>query len=384
MKTKIIKTGIALTAFLLLGTTLHLAYKDKLKTAFNTDSSRLIAASQSGARGFDIISTQPLRVSTHRQDYLKNVNYNTASKKSGIPVDKLKQIVPKLVSGAGSCFNVGSIKISHMSCKPAGPGPCTGDPKKPGKDLCPCAVSGTQGGSIQAICFNGCCREVSASGPKGALSGFSGAQQGSFGSLMQSLSGMLKGLMSGGSGGVGGGYTPPTSYSQPSITDNINPSVTDDSSTSFDNYAYDSVASDDASNIIDSTNQAETASSPGELNQDSVDTILSEQNTQSDSNSNQEDSTSEEETVNNTQVIVKPVAQINANDEISQLNQQDTFVDYQFQNINHKNSDDPRVAMLRDPNTSKIRSFDQDTITPTKKKEKEKSFWEVFLSWFGL
>jgi len=105
MKDKILKTGIVLTLFLLMGTVLHLSYEDKIRFADAGSKNSQLAASAS---------------------YLNNIDYGKASKGSGIPVDQLKSMVPKLVSGAGSCISVASISVNHASCMPAGPGPCTG------------------------------------------------------------------------------------------------------------------------------------------------------------------------------------------------------------------------------------------------------------------
>lgn len=99
----------------------------------------------------------------------------------------------------------GGVKVNHAMCQPAGPGPCSENPKKPGKDLCTCTVSGTQGGNVKGICQSGCCMRVSETSSADA------AKAGGLGALDPSkIMEMLQKLMQGGGGGGGGGGEPPT------------------------------------------------------------------------------------------------------------------------------------------------------------------------------
>ena len=124
----------------------------------------------------------------------------------------------------------GGVKVNHAVCAPAGPGPCSGNPKAPGKDMCPCAISGTQGGSVTGQCMAGCCMRVSETSAQSA------AQQGGF-DPSQILGALQSLLMMGGGGGGGGGsaYMPPTYDSGSSILD-------------------DNLLSFDTGNILDSVN----------------------------------------------------------------------------------------------------------------------------------
>ena len=99
---------------------------------------------------------------------------------------------------------MGGVTVNHAVCKPPGPGICAGDPRSPGRDMCPCSVGGLQGGSVQAMCMSGCCTRVSETGASDAFD-------------PQMLLQMLQSLLQGGGGGGGGdesGNMPTYGYPQ--------------------------------------------------------------------------------------------------------------------------------------------------------------------------
>lgn len=100
----------------------------------------------------------------------------------------------------------GGISIQHAACMPAGPGRCSGSPKKPGKDLCVCKISGTQGGSVTGMCKAGCCMYVSSTSAGDAIKQAGGGLLGQLG--QQLFSKLLEQLMGGGGGGGESGGQP--------------------------------------------------------------------------------------------------------------------------------------------------------------------------------
>ena len=186
--------------------------------------------------------------------------------------DKLKNITDKgaqkriIEALKGNCSsqnsnlkktNIGkaAVNVNHNQCKPAGP------QSKGGKDGKKCQISGIQGGSVEAMCLNGCCVQISAnkssnnpysrwqqtngqSAPSGAMNPSS---QGMFNGLFKNLFKMF----SGAGGGDSGGYQP-YNYDYGNVYEpDLNTSVTSDNGY---NYSYGNSYSADEVNKIAHSN----------------------------------------------------------------------------------------------------------------------------------
>ncbi len=116
-----------------------------------------------------------------------------AASKLGVPSGTKLQM--------GGCIETsGSSKgasVAHGMCKPKGKGKCSGDPLSKGKDFCVCTAT-APGGSVLAMCYQGCCRYI------GSSSAIKAAGQGGSGGgaeMAKSIMDMIKGMMSGGGSG---------------------------------------------------------------------------------------------------------------------------------------------------------------------------------------
>jgi len=107
----------------------------------------------------------------------------------------------------------GNVQVVNAVCQPAGPGQCTGDSKKPGRDGVSCPTNNLLGGSIRGVCRGGVCTVIpfgicttpsfTSSADSLRLSGQSIANQ-----VIQSLiQNVMQKLMGGGAAGGGGGFS---------------------------------------------------------------------------------------------------------------------------------------------------------------------------------
>ncbi len=366
------KSALALAAFLVLGLTISLGFKENA-----TLSSNFFRQNAAGAQNSSFSMTYVV------PEGRANLDLKAASKETGMSPGEIASFAKKINGGmVGGCIgNIGSVTVSHSVCTPPGPGRCTGDSKKPGKDFCPCPVSGTQGGSVTAICYQGCCRAISATAPGGALSGMSPSQQSLLGILGQGLQQFLGQMMQGG-GGDGGYSYPDYGYGEnnyESVTDTDLPSVTQvsEEETSFDylnpNIETEANIGTEVS-VISEQSGTETTQA-----QDLIETVLLEQKKEK-INQAQDPGTAKQET--SIKIETEPVPQVT---EIDEINKSEIY-NYEFQNIENKKKDDPRLAELRDPDKSKVASLryqnkDTELDYLPDPEEIQKSWWQKLLDW---
>ncbi len=364
------KAIIAIAAFLILSSALSLTFKHSAVLTWSNDLSKQMAAADTAVvtyQGKDAL-------------HVESIDLDKASKESGLSKDIIKQFAKQISAGmAGSCISsIGSVTVSHSMCTPAGAGRCMGV-KGDGKDFCPCPVSGTQGGSVTAICWKGCCRAVSASSPNQALSGLSQGQQSLLGVLGQSLSQFLGQMMQ--SGGGGGGYN----YPNYDYGDNKYDSITDttlDTSTNDNNFDY--LNTDPGTSVVTDNENLDLAPTQlvdekDQTPEDLVETVLTEKERQE---------VAQTDTNNGYAKPIRQVTQeqVSQNTEIDEINKSEIY-NYEFQNINrNKDSNDPRLAQLRDPDKSSVaklryKNRDADLDYLPKPEELQKSWWQKLLDW---
>lgn len=196
---------------------------------------------------------------------LKSINDKNAQKRI---IEALK----------GNCLNQNNLKknnigkavvnINHKQCRPAGP------KSKGGKDGQKCQIQGVQGGSVEAMCVNGCCVQISSSKSEPLFAGQPGARNSaSDNSLMNSPAsqGMFKSIFdnlfkmfSGGSGGSGtsSDYQP---YDYQHVADSVDDSVIDGFYSENNNDSgiveYDSDKTDTITHKQSKTDEAQTQNS---------------------------------------------------------------------------------------------------------------------------
>ncbi len=236
---KMYKTTITLTAFLILGAGLSMAFKDK-----GVISS--VAIDYQYASANTIKEGEKTANETDPRKYLKNADLGKISQATQLPIGQVASIVSKITSSQnlGECLeSSGGVTAKGLNdCKPPGPGRFTGNPFSPGMDFAPCTVTGVQGGSVQAMCLAGCCRAVSVTGVGKALNlsnlspeqllqlGMKGAQ-------------LLQGLFGGGYGGYSAGQDGITVDTGNDTYYGYDYSYngTDTGGYSFDTYSYNSI-----------------------------------------------------------------------------------------------------------------------------------------------
>ena len=371
------RTVIALTAFLLAGSSLFLAFKDKSVLARADLRGQLQAASKNFSAENDASGAAAL--------YARDLD--AISKSSGIPKDTLSKFLDAVRSGSASCLStVGSVTVSHSLCKPPGRGKWTKQPDKPGTDLRPCPVTGTQGGSVTAICLGGCCRALSASSPQSALGGMSGMG----GMLAQMLPQFLQQMMQSGGGG-GGSYD--YNYDSGNFDggyDGVYGSTGSSSiTTDFDDYTnFDPGVELDAGTSVSNTGTiAKGGTQSAENKQDGADsdtleTLLLKNENQATTSS----STSEQ--AQNT--LVRPASVPSTTDsgsnEIEEINRSNIY-NFEFQNIKKEKQDEKKVANLRDPDSSSVRGFvkkinkESDENSAYEFESVQRSWWQRLLDW---
>ncbi len=369
---QILRGTLALTAFLILSFSLGLSYKDKSMQAAAGNSSANLQEYQ--------VSVGAGKTATEKVDISK------LAQQLGASPDQVSNLISKAISSnasGGACpMDLGSIKVQHSLCKPAGPGRCSGDPKKPGKDMCLCAATGVQGGSIQGICIQGCCRFVSATSAQDAVKN-SGIMQGGnsqmFGMLGQTLGTMLQQLMQGGGSGGDGGYYS-GDYNYP-LQEDIDYSDMDINipNTDFGEYVNPenttTVTSQDVS-VTDKesgTNADNSSQSPDDL----IETLLVKHEKEAASTATEIIGQQTDDELIKTQEV--PVET-----EIQEVNNSGVY-DLEFQDLEKKQNNNPKVAALRDPDKSKVRSYQQyEPEFEDQKKLEQKSWWQSFIDWiFG-
>ncbi len=370
-----IKSALALAAFLVLGLTVSLGFKENA-----TLSSNFFRQNAAGAQNnsFSMTYVTP--------EGRANLDLKAASKETGMSPGEIASFAKKVNGGMfGNCIgNIGSVSVSHSLCAPPGPGKCTGDPKKPGKDFCPCPVSGTQGGSVTAICYQGCCRAISASSPGEALSGLSQGQQSLLGVLGQGLQQFLGQMMQG--GGDEGGYNYPNNYYPENIYESITetelPTVTGADDTDFE-YLNPNVETEfnisDNSYVIDTNEPSVVDETETAQNQDLIETVLLKEENKDDTVESVEERVNDKPAINIKQEVVPQIT------EIDEINQSEIY-NYEFQNIENNKKDDPRLAELRDPDKSKVAKLryqnkDAEFDYLPDPEEIQKSWWQKLLDW---
>ncbi len=355
---KYIKASIALVAFVILSSALSLSFKDKSSLAGPSANSQLANTGNA---------------STQRDE----IDYQKASKATGLPVESIQKFVSQAKSGAAGCLsNFGQVTVNHALCTPPGPGKWTGQPDKPGKNLRPCPVSGAEGGSITALCFNGCCRAISVSGLRSGL-GSSGGLGSLSGILGQTLGQMLGKLMQG-EGSDSGSYS---DRSWVADGDSIEyPSITNDAdlNSNFDYLASDpgTLFNTDSGSVLDNNNALNTASKEQNIEEDLLETVLLKPE---EKREEQEAGQAAADTRVAINLEERPVVET----EIDEINKSQIY-NYEFQNLEKAKNNDPRIAALRDPDKSSVSARiyrdSNDIILPEYEKE-EKSWWQRFLDW---
>ncbi len=361
---KMYKTTIALTAFLILGAGLSMAFKDK-----GVISS--IAVNYQYASANTIKEGEKTTEETDPRKYLKNADLGKISQATQLPIEQVASIVSKITSSQnlGKCLESsgGVVAKGLNDCKPPGPGRFTGNPFSPGMDFAPCTVTGVKGGSVQAMCLAGCCRAVSVTGVGNALDlsnlspeqllqlGMKGAQ-------------LLQGLFGGGYGGYGTG--------QDGITvDTVDDTYygydysydgTDTEGYSFDTYSYDSI---DTSN----TNTEIKTVTPGFVNTDKPSKPVSELLDKLNLLTPKDESS------------IKPPFDTNNVEDIFANNSQTTSENKQdrtleFQILEKQGINDPRLNALRNPDDSLVRKslFNKKTDYIIDVKP-QKSLWDMIV-----
>ncbi len=131
----------------------------------------------------------------------------------------------------------GNVKVVNAVCQPPGPGRCTGQPKKPGRDGFPCPTNNLVGGSITGTCQAGVCTVVAFSTcTSPTFTTFAESlKQNAANQVIQSLvQNVMQKLMGGGAAGGGGGsFSGANTSAAPEIPNllSIDPSLTPDDST---------------------------------------------------------------------------------------------------------------------------------------------------------
>ena len=387
------KSVVALSAFLILSVALGLSFKDKTIVSSHEIPNFQLASVNTSNKNNSVLKNSKKEIGAQKIDLKK------AAKASGLSPQQINDFLNKVNSGAitsGSCVaNVGAVSVGHASCKPAGPGRCTGDPKHPGKNLCPCAVSGTQGGSVQAICWQGCCRAISATDAKGAIenSGLTQDQLQGLGMLTRSLGGLLKQFMGGSGSGSGGGYdwSSQRDIYNPSLNKSYGTDMVIDTPPSFADYhisdnSYTSVTKGSSNSETEVLQQASSTQTDNTDTQTSesdnlLETVLLKDKERNTSEQEESDTQTHE---NNTLVVAPVDNGLAQNNEIQEVNQEDTY-NFEFQDIRHNKQDESKVAFLRDPSKSKV--YEYKPFSPQEEKRKElesKSWWQRFIDWmFG-
>ncbi len=374
------------TAFLLLASSLTLSFKNNGKLGHGRDLTNMNFA----ASGYTVTNTTPLMIEANNYKFPYQINWDKMPQKGdgqqSYPSDMLKKMEPLLAKAmatkGGMCgSSSGSIGVSHGLCQPPGPGKWSGHPDKPGTDLRPCPVSGTQGGSIVAVCLSGCCVKVSATAGgataanesgigSGMLQGL-GAAMNIFGQFMQ---------MGGGGGGSAGTYP----YTNRSEFDNTEINIQSDEA-----FASEGIVTENSDNTEvredeyinpDVSYQDETQSQ--NIGADSVLTdIIKERENKNDTSDN----------------IRKPIVnqvfsgQSVKNEENMQFQEDIDNVytrEYYFQNKEKEALDDPRLAYLRDPSKSKVFQHKESKEEKYPIVQEERGFFsriiDSILSIFGL
>lgn len=366
-KEKIVSVGLVLTAFLLLGTSLHLTYKQ----------SALPASAKLSANG------KSFTLEESRQ-YLKSFDYNKASKqKGGAPLDVLKKAMSQFMkTGIPNCFQgVGNIKVPHSMCIPAGPPP-------KGKDGIMCPVFNVEGGSVTAICMAGCCRQVSATGSAEATQGL---PPGFGGLLGQTLGQLLGKLMSGGGSGAGssGSYVPTI---QRDTTPSILNTTTDidDQSIAVNNLSGEDYLPNYASNESDYIYSEQES----DLNAENRETVISNDSISTDILSIDEENyeNNQGKTQNSPGgKTVKSLSVQKRNENYVLQDIDDAKIDggssryLAFQDIRKEYPDNPELEKLRDPDEAFVRKYANKRAEEfVVKNEQSQTWWEWLLSLFGL
>jgi len=363
--TKNIKTAIALTAFLLLGTGISLAFKNTgVVSSLALDNQYAAVNAPSGPA-----DNTDSGVDT--ENYLQTADLKKISKSSNLSVQEVASLVSRVVGtgNPGGCLSSGpGITVQGINnCKPPGPGAYTGNPFSPGMDFAPCTVSGVQGGTVKAVCFAGCCRAVSATGVKSALnlSGLSPAQMLQLGLKASQL---FQGLFGGFGGGGGGGYYNPYT-STGTTTDNTYYTGTD----TFVNTGTDGVY-DFNSYTYDGLTESKT-----------VTNLTTRPNAQPQTDKTSEFKLNEKLIKPDTQVI--PPAPVSADlpnidagsIETVNHNTSDNKT-IEFQILEQEKRNDPRIDKLRNPDNSLVRqSLGKNTTDYVINTPQRKSLWELIV-----
>ncbi len=376
MKKEDLKVFMAITAFLMLSFGVVISFFEKGKLAFKNEFIPQRAAGSFAVQGTNPLVVQKIDEKTIKE--YKNLDLDKASKASGLDKNTLKDIVSKIVGGGlGPCLgSSGGIQVIG-NCTPPGPGTCMGQ-EGPGRDMCWCSVTGLKGGSITARCIAGCCRAVSYTGSSGALGGLSPAQLLQAG--MQGFS-LLQKLM-GGEGGSsgGGGYFPPNYDNFAGNTDTIDVGNTDtnfdtlneDTALNFDTIDYTTIVKDNATENALSSSVQKLSNA-----RDRVDTIIS----------NNEGSSTESVIVRKIEVKTKTQKNIPAIDEFTGTNadlsgKQEDASQLEFQVVGQETETDPRLAKLRDIESSAVR---RSVLTKEEKRynleipRQDRSWWQVIV-----
>jgi len=284
----------------------------------------------------------------------------------------------------------GGISVAHSSCSPPGRGKCAGNMEEPEKkDLCSCSVGGVKGGSVTAMCMAGCCVQLSVSGPAGAFgqSGLSGGQLLQLGAKM--FGGLLQNMMQGGGGEGSGGYNP-TYYNDYNNYDYLR--NTEPASTGlFDSQLIDSATSIDF-NESDTTpvvtdEYVSTENVQTDLNnpvQDEIESLVS-QLEQRDVNTTANNTEYE---INQSNKQTEQDVTIDSNSSEYSINQDYFQEQEEFQDLSQDKEDNPKLAELYDPDSSKIASFKKRQDEQNKIYEPqiapEKTWWQKLLEFiFG-
>ena len=360
----IYKTLVIVTAFLLLGAGLQLSFKQNSVLTQGEFNSQKASVGN--------VATSP--VSTQTKTDPRMIDLPKASKATGLPLSQLTSIVSNIAGGGslGACLGSSGGVTAKGQCNPPGPGVYTGSygpfGPLPGRDLAPCSVSGLKGGSVVAMCWQGCCRAFSVSKASGALN-LSNL------SPMQMIELGLKGynLLSqfGFIGNKGGGYNTGNNndtYVGVTGTD-TNTYLTGTSTVSgtpydFNTYSYDNL---DSSNTVSSNISTDTPKF--EVQQVINDSI---------------NQPSIFDNIQQVQIVdVKPPKVTSDSDfAIADTPSKQDAKYYEFQQLENKKNQDPRLNDLRNPDSSSVRqslSQKPDLIYEKNVTNDKRSFWQIIV-----